>query len=270
VVFHAAARAGGWGDPGDYWRTNLGGTEAAIAACRTAGVPRLVYTSSPSVVFDAGDHERAGNDLPYPSHYLAAYPESKAAAERRVLAANDDALATLALRPHLIYGPGDPHLLPRLFERARKRHLRIVGSGENRVSVTYVANAARAHRQAAEGLEPGAARAGRAYFVNDAEPVALWPWLNELLAGVGLPPVTRRIGEATARRIGAVCEAAWRLLRLPGEPPMTRFVAAQLARSHWYDPTPARDAFGFVAPVGRDEALRRTLEWWRPKLLETS
>jgi nucleoside-diphosphate-sugar epimerase len=144
----------------------------------------------------------------------------------------------------------------------------VVGSGENRVSVTFVSNAARAHRLAAERLEPGVSWGGKAYFVNDAEPVALWPWLNELLAGVGLPAVTRRIGEATARRIGAVAEVVWRVLRLSGEPPMTRFVAAQLARSHWYDPGPARSAFGFEAPVGRQEALERTVRWWRPRLQE--
>jgi nucleoside-diphosphate-sugar epimerase len=102
--------------------------------------------------------------------------------------------------------------------------------------------------------------------VNDTEPVSLWPWLNELLAGVGLPGATRRVSEASARRLGAVAEGVWRLLRLPGEPPITRFVAAQLARSHWYDPRPARDAFGFEAPVGRDEALARTIAWWRPRL----
>jgi nucleoside-diphosphate-sugar epimerase len=269
VVIHAAAKAGVWGDPGEYHAINVAGTDNVVAACRDAGVRRLVYTSSPSAVFDAADHEGAFNDLPYPDTFQAAYPETKAWAERAVLAANASDLATVALRPHLIYGPGDPHLLPRLFDRARRGKLRIVGSGTNRVSVTFVENAARAHVDAAERLEPGAAWAGAAYFVDDGEPVALWKWLDDLLARVGLPPVRRRVGERAARVAGAVAERLWRVLPLPGEPPMTRFVAAQLARSHWYSPEPARAAFGFVPPISPEEAIRLTAEWWRPRLAGT-
>jgi nucleoside-diphosphate-sugar epimerase len=261
VVIHTAAKAGVWGDPAEYRRTNVEGTRRVVAACRAAGVPRLVYTSSPSVVFDGQDHEGV-TERPYPARYEAVYPETKAAAERLVLGASGDEMATVALRPHLIYGPRDPHLLPRLFARAKARRLAIVGAGTNRVSVTYVDNAAAAHVQAALRLEPGCPFAGRAFFVNDPEPVQLWPWLNGLLARVGLPPVTRRIPPALARAAGAAAEGLWPLLRLNGEPPMTRFVAAQLASSHWYDVTPAREAFGYVPPVGPDEALARTAEYW--------
>lgn len=263
VVFHAAAKAGVWGDREEYWRTNVRGTQNVIAACLAAGVPRLVYTSSPSVVFDGRDHESAGPDLPYPSRYAAHYPETKAAAERAVRAASGPGLATVALRPHLIWGPRDPHLLPRLFARARAGRLRIVGEGTNRVTVTYVDNAALAHVRAAERLAAGAACAGGAYFVGDAEPVALWPWLNELLRRVGIPPVTRRVPESAATAAGALLEGLWRLLRLPGEPPMTRFVAAQLARSHWYDLAPARRDLGYEPEVGGEEALTRTAAWWQ-------
>lgn len=265
VVFHSAARAGVWGDRSDYVRTNVGGTQNVISACGRAGVSRLVYTSSPSVVFDGRDHE-GDAERPYPRRYQAVYPETKAAAEMRVLAANDATLATVALRPHLIYGPRDPHLLPRLFARARAGRLAIVGSGGNRVSVSYVDNAAAAHVQAAARLEPGCAFAGRAFFVNDPEPVALWPWLNELLGRLGLPAVTRRVPTWLAGGAGAVAEAVWSLAKLSGEPPMTRFVAAQLARSHWYDVGPARQAFGYAPPVSADEALARTVEYWRGRV----
>jgi nucleoside-diphosphate-sugar epimerase len=263
VVFHAAARAGVWGPRDEYERTNVLGTRNVIAACREAGVARLVYTSSPSVVFDGCDHEGAANDLPYPSRYESIYPETKAVAERLVLAANGPELATVALRPHLIYGPGDPHLLPRLVTRARARRLRVVGDGTNRVGLTYVGNAAVAHLQAARRLTPDAACAGRAYFVHDPEPVVLWPWIECLLARLGLPRPVGRVSLGVARAAGAVAETTWSLLGLPGEPPITRFVAAQLASSHWYDLEPAERDIGYAPLVNGEEGFERTLAWWR-------
>ncbi len=262
VVFHAAAKAGVWGDREEYVRTNVQGTQNVLNACRRTGVPRLVYTSSPSVVFDGRDHEGASNDLPYPDRYQCAYPETKAAAERLVLGANAPRLATVCLRPHLIWGPRDRHLLPRLISRAEAGRLRIVGDGHNRVSVTFIDNAAAAHVQAAERLAPGQPGAGRAYFVGDAEPVPLWPWLNELFRRLRVPPVTRRVPIRLARAAGAAAELAWSVFRLPGEPPMTRFVASQLASSHWYDLEPARRDCGYEPVVGPAEALDRTVEWW--------
>lgn len=260
VVFHVAAKAGVWGSRAEFERTNLLGTENVIAACREAGVRRLVFTSSPSVVFDGGDHLNASNDLSYPATFLADYPRTKAAAERMVLAANGPGLATTALRPHLVYGPGDPHLLPRLIARARAGRLRIVGDGRNVVSLTFVENAARAHLQAALALTDHAAPgAGRAFFVNDAEPVVLWTWLAELFARLNLPPVTRHVPAGLAYGAGAIAEWIWRGLGLAGEPPMTRFVARQLATSHTYSLAPAQRAFGYAPPVTGVEGFERTV-----------
>ena len=263
VVFHAAAKAGVWGARADYLGTNVVGTSNVVDACRDAGVTRLVFTSSPSVVFDGRDQVGASNDLPYPAFYESHYPATKAEAEKLVLAANGPELATIALRPHLVYGPRDPHLLPRVFSRARAGRLAIVGDGRNRVSVTYVENAALAHVLAAEALSPQAACAGRAYFVNDAEPVLLWPWLNELLRRLDIAPITSRVPLGVARAGGALLEAAWCVLNLSGEPPMTRFVAAQLASSHSYSLEPARRDFGFEPPVTPAAALDATVAWWR-------
>lgn len=265
AVVHTAGKAGVWGSAEEFERTNVAGTEAVLDACRAAGVSRLVHTSSPSVVFDGTDHEGVA-ERPYPDRYEAAYPRTKAKGERAVLAADGPGLATVALRPHLIYGPRDPHLLPRVFARARAGRLRIVGDGRNRVSVTYVDNAAAAHVQALEALAPGAPCAGRAYFVNDPEPVELWPWLNGLLEKVGLPPVRRRVSTRLARVAGTIAEAVWSTLPLPGEPPMTRFVAAQLGASHWYATTPATRDFGYVPPIAAAEALGRTVAYWRPRV----
>ena len=199
TVFHTAAKAGVWGARDDYMRANVDGTRHVLKAVQEAGIRTLVYTSSPSVCFDGQDHVDAGNDLPYAARYLAPYPESKAIAERLVLDANGPELATCALRPHLIIGPGDPHILPRLVQRAKAGRLVIVGQGENQVSCTDVANAAAAHLDAAYALTPDAAHAGRAYFIGQAEPIRLWSWINDVLGRLDLPPVTRRLPEGVAR-----------------------------------------------------------------------
>lgn len=263
VVFHTAARPGVWGPAAEYRAINVDGTARVIAACKAAGVPRLVYTGSPSCTFDGGDAEGLREaDCPYPDRFEAVYPATKAEAERLVLAANGPDLATTSLRPHLIYGPGDPHLLPRLLDRARKGRLARVGTGRNRVGLTYVDNAAAAHVLAADALARGA-NAGRAYFITDPEPVFLWEWIDRFLEAVGAPKVHRRVPLGVARAAGAVLETAWRVFGLSGEPPMTRFVASQLATSHWYDLTGATQDCGYAPPVPADEAFARTVAAFR-------
>jgi nucleoside-diphosphate-sugar epimerase len=259
VVLHVAAKAGVWGPRAEYVRANVDGTHAVLAAARAAGVPRLVHTGSPSACFDGRSHVDAGADLPLASRFLTPYPETKAAAERLVRAANGAALATCVLRPHLIFGPGDPHLIPRLIERARARRLAIVGRGDNQVSVTYVDNAAAAHLDAARALAPDAPHAGRAYFVAQKEPVLLWRWVEEILEGVGAPPVRRRVPAALAYAAGAVLERVWRALDRTDEPPLTRFVARILATSHTYDLKPAERDFGYRQRVSLREATARTI-----------
>ena len=263
-VFHVAAMTGIWGPREGYRRANVLGTRNVIDACLRHGVGRLVYTSSPSVCFDGHDHVRADNTLPYAQRFLCAYPETKAEAERMVLAANGkNGLATCALRPHLIFGPGDPHLIPRLLERGRRGRLPVVGAGANEVSLTYVENAAGAHLDAAATLAPGAPHAGKAYFVAQAEPVRLWEWIGALFERMQVPPPTRRVSARAAYAGGAVLELVWRLARLRGEPPMTRFVAAQLATSHSYDLEPARRDFGYRERVSMSEGTERLIAWLR-------
>ena len=257
VVVHIAAKAGVWGRPADFHATNVAGTANVIAACRAAGVRRLVYTSTPSVVHGGDDLEGADESVPYPTHYDAPYPATKAEAERAVLAANGPDLATVALRPHLIWGPGDPHLIPRVLARARAGKLRRIGTRPVKVDVTYVDNAADAHVLAAEKLDVGAPPAGKAYFISNGEPVELWEFLNRILAAAGLPPVTRSVSAWKARLAGRVLERTYRWLRLPGEPAMTRFVAAQLSTSHWYDISAARRDLGYEPAVSVEEGLRR-------------
>ncbi len=260
VVFHAGALTGIWGRRKAFRETNVDGTRHVVDGCRARGVGRLVYTSSPSVVF--GEAELCGVDesQPYPDRYLAHYPASKAMAERIVLAANSPSLATVALRPHLIWGPGDPHLIPRVVQRAREGKLVQVGDGRNLVDICYVDNAAEAHLQAADALAPGAACAGRAYFISQGDPVELWPWLNSILAELGVPAVTRSITYSTARMIGATLELAYTIFRFRGEPRMTRFLAAQFAKTHYFNITAAKKDFGYVPRVRTAEGLKRLID----------
>lgn len=263
VVFHVAAKAGVWGRYADYHAVNVVGTENVIAACRSAGVGRLVYTSTPSVVY-AGPVEGGNESLPYPKHYDAAYPQTKAVAERAVLAANGPDLATVALRPHLIWGPGDPHLIPRVIARAKAGKLRRVGTGPVIVDVTYVDNAADAHVLAADRLAPGSPVAGKAYFITNGEPTDLWAFIDRVLADAGLPPVTKSVSAWKARLAGRVLETVYRILRLPGEPAMTRFVAGQLSTPHWFDISEAKRDLGYEPRVSVEEGLKRLAAMYHP------
>jgi len=259
LIFHVAAKAGVWGPYKSYYRTNVVGTRNVLQACRTQGVGRLVYTSSPSVVFDGRDMEGVDESVPYPAAYPTHYPRTKAAAEKMVRQAASDRLHTIVLRPHLIWGPGDNHLVPRIIQRARR--LRQVGPGRNRVDTIYVDNAAHAHMLAAERLAASPELSGRVYFISQDDPVFLWDMVNAILAAADLPPVTRTISVEAARRIGAILEWIYRIGRLPGEPPMTRFVAEELSTAHWFNIRAAREDLGYRPIVSTAEGLRRLRQW---------
>jgi nucleoside-diphosphate-sugar epimerase len=261
IIFHVAAKAGIWGDYDDFYRANVTGTANVMEACRVNGIDKLVYTSSPSVVFDGNDVEGGNESLPYPTRYEAHYPKTKAMAEQMVLAANSPELATVALRPHLIWGPGDNHLVPRIVAKGRAGKLRRIGDRPNLVDTVYVDNAARAHLQAADRLTPGSPPAGKAYFISNGQPLPLWEMVNHILAAADIPPVTRSISPKLAYTIGCICEGLWGLLHLPGEPPMTRFLAHELATAHWFDISAARRDFSYDPVVSIDEGLVRLRQW---------
>ncbi len=259
AIFHNAAKAGAWGSYQSYHSANVVGTQNVLEACRTHGITRLVYTSTPSVTHRATHPVEGGtaDDVPYGEDFQAPYAETKTIAEKAVLAANGPALATIALRPRLIWGPGDQQILPRLVERAKAGRLRIVGDGSNLVDTTYIENAAQAHFDAFEHLAIGATCAGRAYFISNGEPKPMGELLNALLDAAGAPRVDKHLSFKAAYRIGAVCETLWKWLPLGGEPPMTRFLAEQLSTTHWYDMAPATRDFGYRPRVGFDEGLTR-------------
>ena len=266
VVFHTASLPGISVKRCPFYQTNVLGTENVLAACREHGIDRFVYTSSPSVT--DGGKEQCGIDesTPYPERYLAWYPETKAVAEKIVLQANGTVLsngkilATCALRPRLIWGPNDRQLIPRLLQRARTCQLSQVGDGTNLLDITYVENAAAAHLSAADCLVPGAPVAGNAYYLSQGEPVNCWEWINKILQMVELPPIRRKVTFKTAWRAGLFFETVYSFLRLNGEPPMTRFLATQLAQSYWFKIDRAKKDFGYQPLISTEEGLQRLAE----------
>ena len=257
VIFHVAAKAGVWGSFDDFYRNNVTATQRVVRAAERAGVPKLVYTSSPSVVIGAADLEGVDESTPYPERYLAPYPQTKAMAERFVLARTE--LATTAIRPHLIWGPRDPHLFPRLLARARSGRLAQIGDGTNLVDVTYVENCAEAHILAADRLGERSPLRGRAYFIGQERPVNLWQFINEVVTRAGLKPVRRKLSLGTALRLAGAMEATYRALGIGAEPPLTRLTVTQMARSHWFDHSAAQRDFGYGPRISIEEGLRRTV-----------
>jgi len=264
TVFHVAALPAVWGRWRDFYGINVEGTKNVLAGCKARGVPRLVYTGTPSVVFDRSDLCNIDESYPYPKSYNCYYPETKAIAERIVIAANaKDGLVTTSLRPHLVWGPRDNHLIPKVLQRARARQLFIVGDGSNKVDITYVENAADAHLQAADHLREGSPVAGQVYFISQGEPVVLWDFINQILERLGIPRVTKSISYGAARSIGAVLEMVHALFCLHAEPRMTRFLAAQLAKSHYFDISKAKRDFGYSPRITTAQGLERLVDFIR-------
>lgn len=264
AVIHSAGLAGIWGPWSEYYGVNTLGTRNVLEGCRAAGIRQLVYTSSPSVTFDGHDQEGVDERAPYPRRWLCFYAQTKALAEQEVLAAHGrHGLRTCALRPHLIWGPGDTQLLPRLAARARAGQLRRVGEGRNLIDTIYVDNAAAAHLAALDRLQECSPVGGQAYFLSQGEPVNCWQWVDRLLAIAGLAPIQRSVSLGLAWTAGATLETIYRALRLRGEPRMTRFLAAQLGRSHYYDISRARRDLAYEPSVGEAEGLTRLTAWWK-------
>jgi nucleoside-diphosphate-sugar epimerase len=265
-VFHTAGKVGIWGPWNEFFGTNVLGTHNVLDACEEQGVGRLVFTSSPSVTFDGHDQCGVDESAPYPEKWRAHYPHTKAMAEEEVLSANDANLRTCALRPHLIWGPRDHHLTARLIQRARVGQLRRVGDGTNRIDMIFVENAAEAHLLTADALATdGSPVAGKAYFLSQGEPVNCWAWIDQILALVGLPPVDSSMSLSRAWCVGAACEAAYGALRIRREPPMTRYLSLQLAKSHWFDISAARRDFGYQPRISTAEGMRRLGDWLRTR-----
>ena len=259
AVIHIGAKAGIWGPYADYHQANVIGTANVIEACHRNGIQRLVYTSTPSVIHGGGDIEGVDERAPIATHFETAYPATKAKAERRVIEANGSELGTVALRPHLIWGPGDPQLVGRILSRAKAGRLRLVGGGMKLIDSVYIDNAAHAHLLALDHLAPGSSCAGKAYFITQGEPMPQRDLINGILKAGGLPPCDKSISPKAAYAVGAAMEFIWRMLGRTDEPMMTRFLARQLATAHWYDISAARRDLGYTPLVTVAEGLARLM-----------
>ncbi|MCF6226317.1 MAG: NAD-dependent epimerase/dehydratase family protein [Xanthomonadales bacterium] len=248
AVIHTAGKAGIWGDPAEYHKINVLGTQNVIRLCRQLSIPNLVHTSSPSVVHSGGDIENGDESIPLAKHFLSAYPKSKAEAEKIVLAENGNGLQAVALRPHLIWGPDDPHILPRLMKKVRRGKLSLPAP-EKIIDTIFVENAAQAHVMALQELQGQANCAGKPYFITNNEPLPQGEIIQSLLAAVGIKAEIRAVPASLARVAGAVCEQTWRLLSLSGEPPLTRFSVEQLSTAHWFDTSAAARDFGYQPKI---------------------
>jgi len=248
-----------------YWEpffdVNIVGTSNVLNACKTAGVRKLIYTSSASVIFNCKNQPGVDETTPYPRDWLAHYPQSKAIAEQLVLGtakSEREQLLACSIRPHLIIGQRDRHLIPRLIQRAKSGRLFRVGNGKNLIDIIFVENAALGHIQAAEALTSKECPVnGNAYFLSQGEPVNCWEWIDEVLTMKGLPKVKRSISFSAAWALGLALEGWYTCFRLRGEPMMTRFLAAELAVTHYLSIAKAQRDFGYAPVVSMEEGMRR-------------
>jgi len=258
LVFHVASKAGVWGSKQDYFNPNVEGVKNIIEACKTLNIQNLIYTSTPSVTFAGVDESGIDESFPYAEKFLNYYGESKAIAEQMVLEVNNPQLKTIAIRPHLIWGPNDPHLVPRVVERAKAGRLKLVGKQDKLVDTIYVDNAAYAHILAANGLLSNTPKClGKAYFVSNDQPITMASMLNKILACVNLPKVSKRVPSSIAYCVGTVLEKIYLLLGKQNEPIMTRFVARQLSTSHYFNIDAIKNDLGYSPLVSIDEGMKR-------------
>jgi 2-alkyl-3-oxoalkanoate reductase len=258
TVFHTAAKVEMWGRYAEFYRVNVSGTRHVIEACRKFKVPKLVYTSSPSVVADGANLQGVDESYPYPKKYKAYYPQTKAMAEQEVLAANSTELYTLSLRPHLIWGPGDTNFVPTILARARAGKLIRVGAGQNKVDLTFIEDGVQAHLLAAQALDNNPNARGKAFFISQGEPVNLWDWINEVLKRNGLPEVMKRLPVPLAMSMAAGCELFAGLMPGGRLPLLTRFLVSEMSTDHYFDISRARRELRYCPKYTQAEAMLLT------------
>ncbi len=259
AVIHLAAKVGVTGDWAEYEHTNVSGTEGLVQIARSAGVRRFVHVSSPSVAH-AGDPLVGADAAPAdPAATRGHYATSKALAEIVALEASSPAMPVVAIRPHLVWGPGDTQLVGRVVERARLGRLALVGSGAALIDTTYVTNAADALVAA---LDRAPELGGRAFVVSNGEPRTVQELFGRITAAAGVDWTARRVPVAVAVAGGSVAERLWERRGRTDDPPMTSFLAEQLSTAHWFDQRATRAAIGWTPTVSLDDGFRALAEWF--------
>ena len=262
TVFHVAAKTGIGGSYKEYFNANFLATKNLMEGCKSYGIQRFIYTSTPSVVFNNQNIRNGNESLPYLKTPISPYAFTKAKAEQLVLESHRPReFQTLAIRPHLVWGKEDPHLLPKVITRHRQKRLRIIGVGKNKMDLTHVSNVAHAHICAYRSLKRDPSFGGKPYFIGQNEPVELWPWLNDLFRGLKMSPLNKNISFRNAYILGWFLEKVWGVSRFTSDPPMTRFVASQLAHDHWFSSSSAKKELHYEPVINMKDAMEDTLPW---------
>ena len=256
AVVHLAAKVSLAGDPADFAQVNVVGTQRLLTAAARAGVTRFVQVSSPSVAHTGASIVGDGARPADPAHARGDYARTKAQAELLALAADGDAMSVVAVRPHIVWGPGDTQLVARVVARARAGRLPLLGGGRALIDTTYVDNAAAAIAAALERAADDAVH-GNAYVVTNGEPRPVAEMLAGICAAAGVPAPRRSVPAGLARAAGGAVEAVWRIRPGQDEPPMTRFLAEQLSTAHWFDQRRTRADLQWAPEVSIDEGLER-------------
>lgn len=261
VVFHLAAKVGIWGPYDSYYSTNVTGTLNVIKACRKQGVSRIIFTSSSSVVFDGSDLDGVDESFPYPEKHGSAYAATKAMAERLIIEANCDTLKTISLRPHLVWGPYDAHIIPGILKRASSGRLRRIGDKEHFIDTTYIDNMTDALLLAVEALNSKPEAAGRNFFITNGEPARVWDFINSIIQIAGHEPVQKKIPEKVALLAAGIAEYLHKVFKVNTEPFMTRFAIKELCTNHWFDITSARKILGYNPRISYADGFKHLKDY---------
>jgi nucleoside-diphosphate-sugar epimerase len=261
VVVHGAARVGILGTWNEFYNTNVVGTQNILSAARSLGVARIVHVSTPSVAHVGHSLVGAVATPAVTGHKRAFYAESKAIAEIEALNANNHSCAVVAIRPHLVWGPGDTQLVGRIVQRAEANRLAMVGSGDALIDSAYISNAVSALVAAVDAVQVGAPCAGKAYVIANGEPRTVRELMQKICDAAGVPFHPKKVPLPVALAVGSLIERIWPRIG-KGEPPLTRFVAEQLGTAHWFDPRPALEELKWSPAVTLDEGFLELHEWF--------
>lgn len=261
AIIHGAARVGVVGSQKEFYDTNVHGTENILRAAEQQGISRLVFVSTPSVAHTGVSLVGAPAGQAEIGRSRSHYAESKAIAERTVLNAGNSRLAVVAIRPHLVWGPGDTQLVGRIIERAVSGRLAVVGTGNALVDSTYIDNAISAHIAALDALHVGSACDGKAYVVSNGEPRTVNELMRSMCESAGVPFEPRHLSLTLGIRLGSLVERLWPLMQ-SSEPPITRFIAEQLGTAHWFDQRVVHNDLKWAPSVTLDEGFKRLTQWF--------
>lgn len=255
TVFHVAAKVDMWGKWSEFYETNFLSTQRLLLLAKEAGVKNFIYTSSPSVIADGTGLKGVNESYPYPKKFHAHYPHTKALAEKLVLSKHTDNFRTIALRPHLIFGPNDTGLTPTIIDKAKKGDLMIVGGGKNLVDFTFIDDCVEAHIQAAKALDNKVEVGGQPYFISQGDPYPLWKWVDRVLELHGVSKLNKKISFKVAYSVASILEV---LSIITGKAPkLSKFLVQEMATDHYFCIDSARKNLDYSPRFTVEEAINR-------------